>query len=93
MQHRLAGDWGQPTNCAQCITKEAIFFFSSAVFLAGHIHMPLQMHILISLMLKSSNKALNNLATNRATQYTFLLFILLTYSEVFGWMYMSAYLT
>lgn len=64
MQHRLAGDWGQPTNCAQCITKEAIFFFSSAVFLAVHSHMPLQMHILIPLMLQSSNKALNNSPTS-----------------------------
>lgn len=65
MHHRLAGDWGQPTNCAQRITKEAIFFFSSAVFLAAHTHMLLQMHILIPLMLQSSNKALNNFPTNR----------------------------
>lgn len=63
MQHGLAGDGGQPTNCAPCITKEAIFFFSSAVFLAAHTHMPLQMHILVPLMLQSSNKALNNFPT------------------------------
>lgn len=63
-QRRLAGDWGQPAECAQGTTKEDIFFFSSAVFLASHIYTPLQMHILMSLLLKRANKALSNFPTN-----------------------------
>lgn len=44
---------------------KADVFFSSSVFSRGHIQPPLHMQILVSSMLKSSNKALSNFPTNR----------------------------
>lgn len=60
MKLRLAEDWGQLTECARGRTNGSHFLLFLFSVLRGHIHPLLQIHIFISLMLKSSNKALNN---------------------------------
>lgn len=62
MEHRWAGTMSAHRMCTG-LNKEPFSSFPTG-FLVDHIHTLLQMHTLVSLMLKSSNKALNNFLTN-----------------------------